>query len=69
MNRTRDPETMTVAERRDEVAAILARGIVRCVRSSRTRTSDVSPKPLKATGGGLEVCSPSRLSVAPRPRG
>lgn len=41
---TREPETMTADERRDEVASILARGVIRAVRTARLRsTQDIEP--------------------------
>lgn len=39
---TRDPESMTADERRDEVASILVSGLHRSVVASRARTSRVS---------------------------
>jgi hypothetical protein len=65
IDRTRDPESMTEAERRDEVASILARGLVRAVAASRARAgirSDPAPTCLDLPGD-------TRLSVAPRPGG
>lgn len=62
---TRDPESMTEVERRDEVASILARGLVRAVAAARARAGirpDCRPTCLELSGD-------SRLSVAPRPGG
>ncbi len=36
---TRDPQTMTERERRDEVAGILAAGLLRCVRAGQLAPS------------------------------
>lgn len=62
---TRDPESMTEAERRDEVARILARGLVRAVAEARASARirpDLAPTCLDLPGD-------PRLSVAPRPGG
>lgn len=62
---TRDPESMTEAERRDEVGSILGRGLVRAVSASRACAgfrSDPAPTCLDLPGD-------LRLSVAPRPGG
>lgn len=66
---TRDPDTMTAAARRSEVAGILARGLVRTVREARTRaakSAGIAPDP---GAGPLDSGAELRLSVAPRPRG
>jgi len=69
VDRTRNPESMTADERRDEVASILARGMVRAVRLARARTSPVGEDPEKDGGTCLELSEEPRLSVAPRPAG
>lgn len=58
---TRDPETMTADERGDEVASILARGVVRAVREAAAYGD--SPATC------LDLSGDSSLTVAPRPRG
>jgi len=62
---TTDPECMTVDERRQEVAAILAAGLLRRVRMARTADKTVSEVPRNR----LEARAEPRLSVAPRPAG
>lgn len=64
---TRKPESMTVAERRDEVASILARGLVRTVRDARNRTSFPVKKVSEAGRDGLELRDYGGLTVAPQP--
>jgi len=66
---TRNPETMTVAERRAEIASILARGLVRAVRVAKSDTSLAAQKVSESGEGGLDLCEDSPLSVAPRPAG
>jgi hypothetical protein len=66
---TRDPDTMTAAERRAEAASIFARGMVRAVREARARTAqsaEIQPEPAPPR---LDSPAELRLSVAPRPRG
>lgn len=62
---TRDPESMTEAERRGEVASILARGLVRAVAASLGRVGIRSDPPPTC----LDLHGDPRLSVAPRPGG
>lgn len=72
MDATRPPETMTTSERRDEVVAILAEGMLRVIRQRRgagaesakpsAKVSELSPK-------GLDLSPDSPLSVAQRPAG
>ena len=66
---TTDPETMTTDERRLEVAGILARGLLRRVRT--VEKSELSPgkKVSETSQSGLAVHAKTRLSVAPRPGG
>jgi len=66
---TRDPESMTESERRDEVASILVRGLVRAVIASRSRTSRQGENRPDCGPTCLELSADPRLSVAPRPRG
>ncbi len=58
---TRNPETMTEPERRQEITAILAAALLRTVRQNRA----TSTNPKEA----LDLSSETRLSVAPRPAG
>jgi len=58
---TRNPETMTEPERRQEITAILAAALLRTVRQNRA----ASTNPKEA----LDLSSETRLSVAPRPAG
>lgn len=64
-----DPATMSAADRRDEVASILACGLLRCVRLSRSRTSAPPEKVSDSGNIGLELGEHSRLTVVNRPRG
>ncbi len=65
----RDPETMTERERRDEVASILATGLLRRVRSAKTIPSDAGKTSSSLPQFGLDLSSKTRLSVAQRPTG
>lgn len=58
---TRNPETMTEPERRQEITALLAAALLRAVRQNRATSK--SPKE------ALDLSSETRLSVAPRPAG
>lgn len=64
-----DPSTMSVAERRAEVARLLACGLIRHARAAKARAS--SPPAESADSGdvALELGEPSRLTVVNRPRG
>ena len=64
---SRNPESMTIDERSDEVASILARGLVRSVRDARSRTSSPVKKVLESGEDGLELGDHAGLTVAPRP--
>ena len=55
------PEKMTVEERADEVASILARGLVRAVRETAAHGGSPATR--------LDLSGDSSLTVAPRPRG
>ena len=66
---TRNPEAMTVAERRAEVASILARGLVRSARLARARTPLVLQEVLETGESGLDLSGGLPLSVAQRPAG
>jgi hypothetical protein len=63
---TRNPETMTVAERRAEIASILARGLVRAVRNAKYGTSSAVQKVSESGDSVLDLPTDSPLSVAPR---
>jgi len=65
----RDPDSMAPEERRDEIASIMARGLVRSVRLARSRTSVSAEKVSEAGESGLDLSANSPLSVAPRPAG
>ena len=62
---TTDPESMTAEERRLEVAGILARGLLRRVRTPKTAMSPAREKVSEGQETGLEVPDRTRLSVAP----
>ena len=64
---TRHPDTMTADERRQEVARILARGLVRHVRLTRSLPADTAKDAENPGEPGLDLSSETRLSVAPRP--
>jgi hypothetical protein len=66
---TRNPESMTIAERRGEVARILARGLVRSIRLTRSDTSSPVKKVSESCVDGLELGVHAGLTVAPRPAG
>ena len=66
---TADPESMTAEERRREVAAILANGLLRRLRAAESAASLSSKTVSKGSKTGLEVPAETRLSVAPRPAG
>ena len=58
---TRNPETMTEPERRQEITSLLAAAILRAVRQNRATS--------KSSKEALDLSSETRLSVAPRPAG
>ena len=66
---TRNPESMTADERRQEVAAILAGGLLRYLRAARSAQSPPPETSSEARRNGLDVRSETRLSVAQRPAG
>jgi len=66
---TRNPETMTAAERRAEIASILARGVVRAIRASRGPISALEDEAEERGGTCLDLRGDLPLSVAPRPAG
>lgn len=66
---TTDPESMTVEERFREVAAILANGLLRSLRTAEPAASSPTKTVSKESETGLELPAETRLSVAPRPDG
>jgi len=66
---TRDPETMTELERRDEVASILAAGLLRHIRAAKPMPSNGGKTSSPTPRIGLDLPSKTRLSVAQRPTG
>ncbi|MFP4217201.1 MAG: hypothetical protein ACLFVH_14885 [Phycisphaerae bacterium] len=62
---TRDPETMTIEERQQEVASILARGLLRRVRPARAAVPNAGEKPAEGSPDRLDLPAKTRLSVAP----
>ena len=65
----RNPDHMTADERRDEIASILAVGMLRAARNAR-RSESAAPNDSAETGSSrLDLCANSPLSVAPRPAG
>jgi len=65
----RNPDHMTAAERRDEIARILAVGMIRAVRDTRRASSATTNTPAESGSSRLDLCANSPLSVAPRPAG
>lgn len=66
---TPNPQTMTERERRDEVANILAAGLLRHVRATQSRHDDADETSSPESRNGLDVPLKTRLSVAHRPTG
>ena len=66
---TTDPESMTAEERRREVAAILANGLLRRLRMAKSAASSPSKTVSKRSRSRLELPAETRLSVAQRPAG
>ena len=69
MNLNRDPESMTADERRDEVAGILAAGLLRRVRQVEMGRFDAGEISAPKSRNGLDLPSETRLSVSQRPAG
>lgn len=65
----RNPDHMTADERRDEIAGILAAGMLRAVRHARRSESAHSNASAETGLSRLDLCANSPLSVAPRPAG
>lgn len=66
---TRNPNTMTADERRDEVAGILARGLVRALQSISAAHAGISENLDEVGETCLELPDNRGLSVSPRPGG
>lgn len=69
MDTSRNPETMTPAERDAEVASILARGVVRAARAARERLTRDIDIDRESCDRGLELPRHGGLSVSARPGG
>lgn len=54
---------LTPEQRREQVAAILARGLLRTLHQARSH-ADSAPKTLEFSASGLEVPGETRLSVS-----
>lgn len=66
---THDPATMTESERRDEVASILAAGLLRRVRAAKLPPDEAAETISPGSRNGLDLPVKTRLSVAERPTG
>ncbi len=66
---TTDPESMTAEERRREVAAILANGLLRRLRAAESAACTPAKEVSERPGNRLELPAETPLSVAPRPAG
>lgn len=60
---------MTPAERDAEITSILARGVIRAVRTARGRSALDIDIDRESRAGGLELARDAGLSVSARPRG
>jgi len=60
----RNPDTMTSEERFDEIAGILARGLVRAVRAERDAASRHVANSSESRSACLELCEPPSVSVS-----
>lgn len=69
LDSTRAPEIMTTDERRDEVASILARGLVRAVHASRVRISKREKVFSDSDANDLDSQGNLSLTVASQPAG
>ncbi len=69
MTSTAEPDTMTADERRDEVAGILANGLLRRIRAAESAASSPAKTVAEESRKGLELPAETGLSVAPRPAG
>jgi hypothetical protein len=66
---SRNPESMTPAERDAEIASILARGVVRAIRAHLARLALDINIDRESRGSGLELARDEGLSVSARPGG
>lgn len=64
---TADPESMTTEQRRDEVARILALGVLRRLQGGQTGPPKAGETVSESCRNELERPARARLSVAPRP--
>ena len=64
---TADPESMTTEQRRDEVASILAQGLLRRLRGDQTGHPGPGETVSESCRNELERPARGRLSMAPRP--
>lgn len=69
MTATRNPKSMTAGERRDEIAAILAGGLLRAFRDDRRAVVPADAEVEESGPIRLDLSANSPLSVAPRPAG
>jgi hypothetical protein len=63
----RDPDSMTDAERRHEVASILARGLLRTILSPTSNLPTAENPLINTAESGLDLSRDLRLSVAHDP--
>ena len=69
---SKNPGSMMPAERKAEIASILARGVVRAVLATRARTGGTKraiDEHARSLGNGLERSPDAALRVATRPAG
>ena len=64
-----EPHSMSVDQRHREVAAILARGLLRLRRKNRSMDALHAPKPQDSPKNGLELPGETRLNVPHGTRG
>lgn len=69
MESSRNPDSMTPAERDTEIASILARGVLRAVRATRERSALEFGKNGESRKDRLELSPDVGLSVTARPAG
>lgn len=69
MPRTTEVQELSADVRHREIAAILARGVVRLRRVNQTNEARVVQNPALCLGTGLELSGETRLSVPKRTRG
>jgi hypothetical protein len=66
---SKNPDSMTPAERDAEIASILASGVLRAARARTGGTKRAIDERARSLGDGLERSPEAALSVAPRPAG